>query len=138
MKKELRKKYKAKAKALFELVQLHGIEDDPGSQAFHELQLQVEEEKQNEAKRVGNKGIEAQIAYLLGSYGSHPEREKNALDMVVDILKLNCKTGMVECLACEEPSFEEYCEKYLDGWRCADCKAAGRVPKAVTGKPTGA
>jgi hypothetical protein len=82
----------------------------------------------SEARALKNRGMAAQIEFLLGAFGTHPERQKDALKSVSDHIADNARTGMVECLACKANAFKELCEKYMDGWRCQDCVKVDKKP----------
>lgn len=119
-------KVKKQAEELAKLAEKHGVEDsEDGENAFSE---EVETTKAHEAEVLNKRGMAAQIAYLLQSLGTHPERKAAALEMVENIIKDNADEGMVECINrdCKELEFQELATKYDDGWRCRKCAEKAR------------
>lgn len=116
--------HSAKSVELAKLAELHGAKF-----AFDEyVQKEIESRLFSETRALKNRGMAAQIEFLLGAWGTHPERQEAALKSVVNIIADNSLKGMVECLACKGNAFKELCEKLMDGWRCQDCVKIDKRP----------
>lgn len=118
--------YSKKAGELAALATLHGLE---GYEFEDEIDTSLKEKVLAEAKSLKVRGIAAQIEFLLGSLGTHPARQAAALELVTNIIKDNATKGTLVCLACRERAFKELCTPHLDGWRCPECVASGKMPE---------
>lgn len=117
--------YYKKATELADLATLHGLE---GHEFEEEIEVSLREKVRTEANALKTRGIAAQIEFLLGSLGTHKARQDAALELVTNIIKDNASKGMCDCLACRQRTFKEKCATHLDGWRCPECVAVGKMP----------